>query len=65
MEEGGGGGRGADQHGVVELGGRAGDVDRLHLLEAAQGVALTHLGERGLEVEEDRKVVERVGGGRM
>ena len=44
MEEGGGGGRGADQHGVVELGGRAGDVDRLHLLEAAQGVALTHLG---------------------
>lgn len=30
------------QDGVVELGGRLGDVHRLHLLEAAQRVALGH-----------------------
>jgi len=29
-----------DQHGVVELGGRRRDVDRLHLLERAQRVTL-------------------------
>ena len=31
-----------DEHGVVELGGRGGDVDRLHLLEGAERVALAH-----------------------
>ena len=32
--------RGIDQDGIVELGGCCGDVDGLHLLEAAEGMTL-------------------------